>query len=400
VPLVKDVIRAPKTDFVRAPKAEIYKLMEDDLIFGASKLPKRGKEEAPGRITQGAAWHYLSETYLSEGKYQLAVDAATHVINDYGYALMTKRFGTRLAKDIWGPADPFYDLFGFGNQNLSVNTESIWVIQVEALVPGGAINSSERAFGPAYHRWGKTPDGFNAFRGDFVNGVYTSYVDSLGRGVAWLRPTDYANYKIWRSDWNKDIRNAKHNIKRDFYFDAPGSKYNGQKISSSLYPKGLRIVQKDTCNYLYSWWTKFGDPLHHITNPTTAGNGYCYKDIYALRLPETLLLRAEAYVRLNNFAAAAADINVIRNRAKATPVLPADVNLDYILDESARELYGETNRNIILRRMDKLVERVRLYFNDPMSPGGNIKDFHKLWPIPQSMIDLNRDAKLEQNPGY
>jgi hypothetical protein len=89
VPLVKDVIKAPKTDFVRAPKAEIYKLMEDDFIFGASKLPKRGKEEAPGRITQGAAWHYLSETYLSEGKYQLAVDAATHVINDYGYALMT-----------------------------------------------------------------------------------------------------------------------------------------------------------------------------------------------------------------------------------------------------------------------------------------------------------------------
>jgi hypothetical protein len=222
----------------------------------------------------------------------------------------------------------------------------------------------------------------------------------LGRGAAWLRPTNYANYDIWKSDWNKDIRNAKHNIKRDFYFDAPGSKYNGQKISSSLYPKGTRIVQKDTCNYLYSWWTKFGDPLHHITNPKTAGNGYCYKDIYALRLPETLLLRAEAYVRLNNLTAAAADINVIRNRAKATPVLPENVNLDYILDESARELYGEVNRNIILRRMDKLVERVRKYFNDPMSPGGNIKEFHKLWPIPQSMIDLSRDAKLAQNPGY
>jgi hypothetical protein len=119
-----------------------------------------------------------------------------------------------------------------------------------------------------------------------------------------------------------------------------------------------------------------------------------------LRLPETLLLRAEAYVRLNNLPAAAADINVIRARANATAVLPEDVTLDYILDESARELYGESIRCIILHRMDKLVERVKLYYNDPLSPGGNIQDYHKLWPIPQSVIDLNIDAVMEQNPGY
>jgi hypothetical protein len=401
VPLVTGVIKAPKTDFVRAPKEDIYKFIEDDLIFAASQLPRRGKEEAPGRITQGVAWHFLSETYLAEGKYQLAVDAATHVINDYGYALMTKRFGTRLSKDIWGPADPFYDLFGYGNQNLAENTEAIWVIQIEPLMVGGASNSGERAFGPAYHRWGKTPDGFPAFRGDLVDGVYTGYVDSLGRGVGWLSPTDYAKYYIWRSDWNNDIRNAKQNIKRNFYFDAPGSAYNGKKISSSLYPKGARVLLKDTTNYIFPWWTKFGDPLHHFYFPIQAGNGYNHKDIYALRLPETLLLRAEAYVRLNNLTAAAADINLIRNRAKATPVLPANVNLDYILDESARELYGEVNRTIILRRMDKLIERVKKYANDPLgAPGGNIQDYHKLWPIPQTEIDLNTNAVLIQNDGY
>ena len=402
VPLVTVVIRTAKTDFVRAPKEEIYELMEEDLIFAASHLPARGEEEAPGRITQGVAWHYLSETYLSEGKYQLAVDAATHVINDYGYALMTERFGTRLSNDIWGGGDPFYDLFGYGNHNLTENTEGIWVIQIEPYIPGGAINSGERCYGPAYHRWGKTPDGFNAFRGDFVNGTYTGFSDSLGRGVAWVRPTDYALYKIWRDNgqWNIDIRNAKWNIKRDFYFDAPGSIYDKQKISSSLYPAGTRNLMIDTCQYIFPWFTKFGDPLNHFTYASQAGNGYCHKDIYALRLPETLLLRAEAYVRLDNLEAAAADINLIRTRANATPVLPENVTLDYILDEYTRELYGETMRAIVLRRMDKLVERVRLYQNNPVYPGGNIQDHHKLWPIPQTVIDLNVDAVMEQNPGY
>ena len=402
VPLVKDVIKAPKTDFVRAPKEEIYQLMEDDLIFAASNLPVRGQEEQPGRITQGAAWHYLSETYLSEGKYQLAVDAATHVINDYGYALMTTRFGTRLAKDIWGGGDPFYDLFGYGNHNLANNTEGIWVIQIEPNIPGGALNSGERAYGPAYHRWGKTPDGFVAVRGDLVDGKYTGYSDSLGRGVGWNCPTYYASNTVWRKDgqWNVDMRNKKWNIKRDFYFDSPGSIYNGQKISWKLYKAGTRNLLLDTCNYIYPYWTKFGDPMHHFIFPATAGNGYTHADIYALRLAETLLLRAEAYVRLNNLSAAAADINVIRARANATPVLPQNVTLDYILDEYIRELYGETMRVITLRRMDKLIERVTLYQDNPKFPGGNIQDHNKLWPIPQTVIDLNIDAVLEQNPGY
>ena len=400
VPLVDYVIRTPKTDFVRDPKEEIYALMEDDLIFAASNLPARGEEEQPGRITQGAAWHYLSETYLSEGKYQLAVDAATHVIDDYGYALMTNRFGTRLANDIWGGGDPFYDLFGYGNQNLADNTEGIWVIQIEPYIPGGGLNSGERIFGPAYHRWGKTPDGFNAFQGEFVEGKYTGYSDSLGRGVGWVRCTNYAAYDIWASDWNNDVRNAEHNIKRNFYFDAPGSAFDGQKVSWELYPAGSRDLIRDTCDYIYPFWTKFGDPLNHFVYEAQSGNGYCAKDIYALRLPETLLLRAEAYVRLNNLPAAAADINVIRERAQATPVSPADVDMDYILDEYARELYGETMRVITLRRMDKLVERVSLYQDNPVYPGGVIQDYHKLWPIPQNVIDLNLDAVMEQNPGY
>ncbi len=400
VPLVKEVINSAKTDFVRAPKAEIYKLMEEDLTFAASNLPVPGKEAAPGRITQGAAWHMLSELYLTESKYQLAVDAASKVIDGYKYALMKTRFGTKLGRDVFGSGDVYMDLFGYGNQNLADNTEAIWVIQVEPLITGGGVVDGDRMFGPAYFRMGNTPDGFKAFRGELVNGIYTGYSDTLGRPVSWMHPTNYTAYDIWRSDWNNDIRNAKHNIKRNYYYDSPGSIYDKKKIDFSLFPAGSRDLMRDTCQYIYPFFMKFADPLHHFIQPERSGGGYTHKDLYAIRLAETLLLRAEAYVRLNKMLEAAADINKIRNRANATPVLPAAVNLDYICDERTRELYGEEWRSITLRRMGKLIERTLRYNNNPKNPGANIQDYNDLLPIPQSQIDLNINAVIKQNPGY
>ncbi len=238
VPLVNTVINTTKTDFIRAPKADIYKLIEEDLIFASANLPVRGAEKAPGRITQGAAWHFLSEIYLAQSKFQPAVDAASHVINDYGYALMSQRFGTKLGHDIWGSGDVFFDLFQKGNHNLAENTEGIWVLQYKANVTGGGRFAGVYQWGPSYFRIASTPDGYKAFRGSLYNGVYTGYVDSLSRPVARCRPTNYVVWDVWRSDWYNDIRNAKHNIKRAIYWDAPGSLYDKQKIDFSKFPAG------------------------------------------------------------------------------------------------------------------------------------------------------------------
>src|SRR5450759_41585 len=202
VPLVNDVVSTGKTDFVRAPKADIYKLIEDDLIFGTTNLPVPGTEWAPGAITQGAAWHLLSEIYLAQNKFQSARDAASAVIENYNYALMQTRFGTKLGNDVFGSGDVYYDLFVKENQNFPGNTEDIWVVQIEPVLTGGGENSGERAFGPAYFRMGNTPDGKQAFRGELYQGSYTGYSDTLGRPVSWTRPTNYLVYDIWRSDWN------------------------------------------------------------------------------------------------------------------------------------------------------------------------------------------------------
>src|SRR5699024_9055762 len=109
------------------------------------------------------------------------------------------------------------------------------------------------------------------------------------------------------------------------------------------------------------------------------------------------LLRAEAYYRNNNAVQAAEDINEVRGRANADPVDPADVNIEYILDERARELVVEEPRRLTLNRMERLVEEVREHNSES---SGSIQEYHGLYPLPQSAIDANTGTTLEQNPGY
>ncbi len=397
VPLVTEPITSPKTDFVRAPKEQIYDLMEEDLIYGSENLPIRGAEPAPGRVTQGAALHMLSDVYLAQGKNQAAVDAATKVINDYGYALMTQRFGNQ--PNIFGSENAYFDLFTLNNHNLSSNTEGIWIIQNDPDVIGGGRYSGERSFGPAYYRMGNTPDGKKAFRGEEYLGSFTGYSDTLGRPVAWTRPTTYVAYDIWKGDWDDD-RNSEANIKRHFYFDNPESIYDGQEIDFSLYNGERTSPLKDTTQYIFPYFMKVATPLDHYTDLARSGGGTNHKDLYAMRLAETYLIRAEAYLKLNQPGNAAADINMVRNRSHATPVDAGDVTLDFILDERARELYTEEWRMLTLMRMGNLVERVRQYNDNPQNPGLSIQDHQNIFPIPQSEIDLNTGAVLEQNPGY
>jgi len=397
VPLITEPVTTPKTDFVRAPKDSIYALMESDLKYATVNLPVPGKESEKGRLTQGAAWHLLSEVYLAEKKYQAAVDAASHVISDYGYALMKERFGNQ--PNLFGTENAYFDLFTMGNQNLGSNTEAIWVIQNDPNIVGGGLYAGERAFGPAYYRMGNTPDGYPAILGELYSGNYTGYSNLLGRPVAWVRPTNYVAYDIWKGDWDDD-RNSEANIKRTFYFDNPNSAYNGQKIDFSLYNGARASALKDTTQYIFPYFMKVATPDEHYIDEARSGGGYNSKDLYAMRLAETYLLRAEGYLGLGDKAKAAADINAVRNRSHATPITANDVTIDFILDERARELYTEEWRMLTLMRLGNLVERVRKYNNDPVNPGLSILDHQNLFPIPQSEIDLNTGAVLEQNPDY
>lgn len=75
--------------------------------------------------------------------------------------------------------------------------------------------------------------------------------------------------------------------------------------------------------------------------------------------------------------------------------------MDFILDERARELVAEENRRMTLMRTGTLVDRaLRLNSNDAVHPTVGLTSKNLLLPIPLSEIQLNKDAVLEQNPGY
>ena len=128
-------------------------------------------------------------------------------------------------------------------------------------------------------------------------------------------------------------------------------------------------------------------------------------------------LSTEARIQQNNTAGAAEDINVLRDRAfktyraesgnaSAGKVTAAQMTMDFLLDERIRELVGEENRRYTLCRTGKLAERVKMIM-DKWPEGTESKKItgfdaskHVLLPIPLSEIQLNKDADLQQNPGY
>src|SRR3546814_21181694 len=85
-----DVCSSDLTDFSRAPKSEVLAFMLEDLEFASQYLPV--ENPVGDHLSKAAADHLLAETYISTGDFEKAIAAATRVIDDGHYQLMTTRF--------------------------------------------------------------------------------------------------------------------------------------------------------------------------------------------------------------------------------------------------------------------------------------------------------------------
>lgn len=426
-PIVTEVQKTPKTNFVRASRVDVWKQCKQDLDYAAANLPLTTNK--PGRIVRAAADHLLSEICISLGDhtkdvkyYDSAVTAASNVIGgkDGAYSLMQSRFGARageVGKDV------YWDLFRAGNFNYqSGNKEAIWVVQYDYTnaigntggMPDNATTNKlllEFAFqstsyfvnrqlkdasGKSYYFFG---DGAVAF----PNGKSSQAgSDDRGVGNAQNRPTNYFFYTIWENSTG-DIRNSEANIERDIK-QAGGKPW--KTVFAEIKARGDwdKIIPSDTFRSIYPRIWKFSSDKHINANPE-----FYDADIYIMRLSETYLLRAEAYMKKGQLALAKDDINQVRARAKAPLIGEQDVTMDYILDERARELFGEEYRLVTLTRLSTkenpvLVQRVKKYgWNWPDLPSDkrpNIQNHQWVYPVPQSIINSNSGAVFKQNDGY
>jgi starch-binding outer membrane protein, SusD/RagB family len=408
VPLVLEETKGAKFDYTRATQDEVYLQCKLDLEFAVQNMPPVNAVKG-GKSSKEAANHLLSEIKICLKDYQGAIDAATAVIGSPNMSLMTSRFGawknfTFNGYDYKGPymswGDVYFDLFQDGNFNWKEgNKESIWNIQQDLKILGGGndVNTSGGLFG--MERWWG-PIHWNI---KDTKGVTNFLKDTLqGRPVGKIIVSGYADTIIWKykGDWSNDIRNSEYNIQRTYYWVNPASTFYGMPITAA----NMGTPTTSTTS-ISPQFKKFVSAVHYhqfqdATSKQWHDNGRTYKDWYLMRLAETYLLRAEAYLLKGDKQKAADDINVIRNRAKATPVTSGDVSIDLILDERARELYGEEFRVNTLMRMGKLVEYLNKYNGTIKSKGQNIADYKNKLPIPRSEIEANKGAELEQNPGY
>jgi hypothetical protein len=363
VPLIDQPLDAPKTDFTRASLESLNNLINDDLLYATTNLPNIDAVSKPGRISKEAAQQLLAEAYLRQGKNDLAETQCLNIITGRKFAIVNARFGIKKTL----PGDAFSDMFIVGNQRRRQgNTEAIWVQEMEYNIPGGSssLDQHRRVWVPYYSN---------------VPGMLVA--DSLGgRGIGRLRLSPWVINGLYKGT---DMRNSVYNIKRNFYYNDSRNAKFGQKVIP---------LPADTLYKIVPYTTKW----NHYLEADPTGNG-AYKDLIMMRLGETYLLLAEAQLKQSKTGDAAITINVLRTRANAAQVLASDMTMDFILDERVRELVGEENRRMTLARTGTLVARLKkLNFIQTST----VQPFHQLLPIPQSEIDLNKDAVLTQNLGY
>ncbi len=380
----------------RTPQAEIYaQAIVPDLEFAIANLPDSQSDY--GRATKPAAEFLLGKALLTRSYTDFAEgnDASRaetlfgNVINNYDFALL----------------DSYASLFDITNQ---MNSEIIFVIS----------NSKEQVdsgIDPYGHR------GHLYFLQEYD--VRRGMTRDIANGRPWKRhrPTDFmltlwnrdvdvrydASFKhVWYSNVGADATEANPDTGEparaalaigDTAIFIPGPMRNDLWPQSRQDTKPYIVVTDDEYSErLFPSLNKWIDPTRPDRQKEQG-----QRDFILMRLADAYLLRAEARLQQGDAAGAAEDINVVRTRAAvpgqeaAIQITAADVNLDFLLDERARELAGEGWRWWDLVRTGKLVERTRLY--NPQA--ANIQDYHTVRPIPQEQIDRTQGG-YPQNPGY
>lgn len=318
---------------------EVYQLIEEDLKIAIEDLVTIQAGSDIGRATKGAAKAVLAKVYLTINRFDDSMELSREIISSGQYALMTD-FG-----DLWA------------KETSDNNMEAIFQIQYVGCGPLGTGNANQAFFAP----WGQ--------------GI-TKNTDGWGSQIPTAPNIDNPGTTI--KDALKDA-----DLRRYHTYMKPGDEYPMINASEGgyTYPSaGASRAQINIKKYVIG-----------------GGNDVCFmstpQNYNAIRYADVLLTLAEAACKRNGGISVSSDVldgvNAIRTRAGLDPV--TSILTEEVFEERRREFAFENQRWFDLLRTGKIKEIMSLH-------GKQMQDFHVLFPIPQSEIDIN--PKLIQNEGY
>ena len=426
----------------RTPQAQFYEQIFTDLHQAKALVPDEWSDADYGRVTRPAAEAMLARCHLYRENYDSAAFYANRLIENDNFELI----------------EDWSELFALDNIK---NEEIIWAVNYSddlqfmrsgltdpELNEYGGAGLIQRMGGNQGHvmyeiryenlGWGMVRDvvngrGFQRFMPTkFFIDLYEEEVDERFYGS--FKNVWYCNSELARPRWRGDnyyIDGVAYpipdSIKGTFLFEVGDTAMYFSKTpvpeseKARFSPDDIRAFHP-TKGYLIvdinDMYLPDGTPNDAVINRqfyfpitkryedstrldlTISGTE---RDPMVFRISEMYLIAAEAELMQGNPGRAAELLNVLREaraiegREADMRISAGEVDIDFILDERARELATEYQRFFDLKRTGKLVERVREH-NPDAAPF--IQPYHALRFIPQNQIDAMRNPEGYQNPGY
>ena len=386
VSLVTDYINTPQLSFSRTPAEDVYKFIIQEL---ESALPLVDNSIYNGRVNARAVKNLLAQVYLTKGyetfgtsdDFRLAAQYADDAIGGQSLSLTFE--------DFWRPKNEINSevIFSVQYSSESAATSPLTLGHPQGSYFGPYQGGSEVAGDAPYRTYSLCPTQFaidlyteddTRWKSTFMTEVYERYFDYFDK-----------------TDHNELI--VAHYYEPKWY--AGNTTYKTQYITNHPnveYHEYGSYAAENNPNFDYQTIPvkKFDDPSAQF------GKNSNTRDIILAHLSDTYLIAAEAYLKSGNTSKGLERINEVRRRAGVSNITSSQLDIDFILDERAREMLGEYNRWFDLKRTGKLLERASKYNfliqqSNFIGNNGNLKI---LRPIPQSAIDLNKNPDFKQNP--
>lgn len=326
-------------------RADLFTYLETELLDIEGKL-KAAKTNEYGRADQAAAWMLLAKLYLN-AKVYINTDKNTEAL-------------TWIKKVIASPytIEPNYAHLFLADNNLC--NEIIFPIAFD---------------GVSTRTWGGTTFIVNAA----VGGSMVPAEFGIGGGWGGTRTTPQFV---------------------DKFPDVTGTTDKRAMFHTSGQSKSISDIFLFTDGYAIKKWknvTRSGAAGKDATHPDT--------DFPVFRLADAYLMYAEAVLRGGtggDLTTALNYVNALRERAYGNTsgnITSGELDLNFILEERARELYWECHRRTDLIRFGKFSNSTYLWeWKGGVKTGASTSSHLDLFPIPAT--DVAANPNLTQNTGY